>query len=197
MSHTLAVTSPALPDALEPVRLSGHEGLNALFEYELALKPPDALSFSQVADIDLDALIGCEISYAIELDDTGEFTAGVVGGNAGGLGADARQINALIAGAQLWGEEGRHIQDKLTLRPWLHLAPVSTDWATAAMAGGQLARLAIDAAGIAGMTDVACHPARQVLTPWSRAQAACARIACMQCIKKSTRAKRLRESQHG
>ncbi|MDZ4360995.1 MAG: hypothetical protein U1B84_32050, partial [Variovorax sp.] len=64
MSHILAVTSPALPDALEPVRLSGHEGLNALFEYELVLKTPDALnfSFSQAADIDLDALIGCEIS---------------------------------------------------------------------------------------------------------------------------------------
>lgn len=129
MSHTLAVTSPALPDALEPVRLSGHEGLNALFEYELLLKTPDALnfSFSQAADIDLDALIGCEISCSIELDGAGEFAAGAVGGNAGGLGAGTRQINALIAGAQLWGEEGRHIQYKLTLRPWLHLATLSTD----------------------------------------------------------------------
>lgn len=129
MSHTLAVTSAALPDALEPVRLSGHEGLNALFEYALVLKTPDALnfSFSQAADIDLDALIGCEISCSIELDGAGEFAAGVVGGNAGGQGAGTRQINALITGAQLWGEEGRHIQYKLTLRPWLHLATLSTD----------------------------------------------------------------------
>ncbi|WP_390347995.1 type VI secretion system tip protein TssI/VgrG [Variovorax boronicumulans] len=129
VSHTLAVTSPALPDALEPVRLSGHEGLNALFEYELLLKTADALnfSFSQAADIDLDALIGCEISCSIEFDGAGEFAAGAVGGNAGGLGAGTRQINALIAGAQLWGEEGRHIQYKLTLRPWLHLATLSTD----------------------------------------------------------------------
>jgi type VI secretion system secreted protein VgrG len=38
-----------------------------------------------------------------------------------------RQINALITDAAIWGEEGRHIQYKLTLRPWLHLATLTTD----------------------------------------------------------------------
>jgi len=116
-ARTLEISSAAIPSvlgrpALEPVRLSGREGLNSLFEYELLLKTPDALNLgaSQAADFDLDRFIGLEISCSIELD-----------------GADARQINALIVGACLWGEEGRHVQYKLTLRPWLHLATLSTD----------------------------------------------------------------------
>jgi type VI secretion system secreted protein VgrG len=117
-TRTLRVTSPAIPvhlgaPALEPVRLSGHEGLNSLFEYELLLKTPDALNLaaSGAADFELDAFIGREISCCIELD------------GAGGV----REINALITAAQLWGEEGRHVQYRLTLRPWLHLAELSSD----------------------------------------------------------------------
>ncbi|MEJ8826842.1 hypothetical protein WKW80_33390 [Variovorax humicola] len=46
-SRTLQIQSEAIPvvlgrPALEPVRLSGHEGLNSLFEYELLLKTPYA-----------------------------------------------------------------------------------------------------------------------------------------------------------
>ncbi|MDH6169821.1 type VI secretion system secreted protein VgrG [Variovorax boronicumulans] len=112
MSRTLAVASAAVPDSLEPVRLSGREGVNSLFEYELLLKTPDALNFSfgAAANIDLDSFIGREISCRIELDGAGE-----------------RQINALITEAQLWGEEGRHVQYRLTLRPWLHLGTLTTD----------------------------------------------------------------------
>ncbi|BEP52798.1 hypothetical protein GmRootV118_00420 [Variovorax sp. V118] len=118
MPRTLSVSSAAIPvvlgqAALEPVRLSGHEGVNSLFAYELFLKTPDALALSGVssgADFDLDAFIGQEISCEIELD-----------------GSSPRQINALITDAALWGEEGRHAQYKLTLRPWLHLATLRTD----------------------------------------------------------------------
>ncbi|MDQ0016304.1 type VI secretion system secreted protein VgrG [Variovorax boronicumulans] len=112
MSRTLAVASCAIPDSLEPVRLSGREGISSLFEYELLLKTPDALNFSfgAAADIDLDSFIGREVSCRIGLDGAGE-----------------RQINALVTDAQLWGEEGRHIQYKLTLRPWLHLGTLSSD----------------------------------------------------------------------
>jgi type VI secretion system secreted protein VgrG len=129
VSQTLTVTSPAIPDSLEPVRLWGREGVNSLFDYELLLKTPDALNFSfgAAADIDLDSFIGKEISCLIELDGAGEFVAGATGRDAGGLGAGVREINALITDAQLWGEEGRHVQYKLTLRPWLHLATLSAD----------------------------------------------------------------------
>jgi type VI secretion system secreted protein VgrG len=51
MAHTLDIESVAIPvlagrPALEPVRLSGHEGVNSLFEYELLLKTPDILNLS-------------------------------------------------------------------------------------------------------------------------------------------------------
>ncbi len=119
MPQTLTVSSPAIPDSLEPVRLSGTEGVNALFEYELLLKTPDALNFSfgAAADIDLDSFIGREVSCLIELDGAGESAAG----------AGVREINALITDAQLWGEEGRSVQYKLILRPWLHLGTLNSD----------------------------------------------------------------------
>ena len=116
-SRTLQIQSSAIPvfqgqPALVPVRLSGSEGLNALFTYELLLKTPDALNLdaSGAADFDLDGFIGREIGCTIALD-----------------GAAPRQINALITGAAMWGEEGRHVQYRLTLQPWLHLATLRTD----------------------------------------------------------------------
>jgi type VI secretion system secreted protein VgrG len=133
-SHALRVRSAAIPMhlgqlALEPVRLSGREGLNSLFEYELLLKTPDALNLGAggAADFELDAFIGREISCLIELDGSGEFLPGAVGASVDRIGAGVREINALITEAALWGEEGRHVQYRLVLRPWLHLASLSTD----------------------------------------------------------------------
>ncbi|SCX56034.1 type VI secretion system Vgr family protein [Variovorax sp. EL159] len=133
-SRTLEISSTAIPlilgrPALEPVRLSGHEGVNSLFEYELLLKTPDALNLgaSGAADFDLDSFIGREITCSIQLDGAGEFTSGVTGASADHVGAGVRQISALITDAAMWGEEGRHIQYRLTLRPWLHLAMLTTD----------------------------------------------------------------------
>jgi type VI secretion system secreted protein VgrG len=117
VSQTLAVISPAVPGSLEPVRLSGREGVNSLFEYELLLKTPDILNFSfgAAADIDLDSFIGNEISCLIELAGAGEFIAGKT------APVCARSTPSSPT-RRLWGEEGRHVQYKLTLRPWLHLA---------------------------------------------------------------------------
>ena len=85
-ARTLSVISEAIPiflgaPILEPVRLAGHEGLNSLAEYELVMKTPDALNLgaSQAADIDLDALIGKEVSCHIQLDGSGSFLPGVLG----------------------------------------------------------------------------------------------------------------------
>ena len=52
-SRTLQIQSEAIPvvlrhAALEPVRLSGREGLNSLFEYELLLKKRLTLGYSVV-----------------------------------------------------------------------------------------------------------------------------------------------------
>jgi type VI secretion system secreted protein VgrG len=107
MSRTLSVSSPAIPvvlgrPVLEPVRLAGEEGVDGLFAYELML--------SGAAELDLDGFVGREICCEIELD-----------------GAAPREINALVTDAALWSEQGRHVQYKLTLRPWLHLATLRTD----------------------------------------------------------------------
>ena len=50
-------------------------------------------------------------------DGAGAFIPGATGASSDHLGAGTRQINALITDAALWGEEGRHLQYKLTLRP--------------------------------------------------------------------------------
>jgi type VI secretion system secreted protein VgrG len=133
-TRTLEISSVAVPvvlgrPALEPIRLSGREGLNSLFEYELLLKTPDGLNLgaSQAADFDLDSFIGCEITCRIQLDGAGQLVSGAVGASVDRIGAGMRQITALITGAAMWGEEGRHVQYKLTLRPWLHLATLTTD----------------------------------------------------------------------
>jgi type VI secretion system secreted protein VgrG len=134
MPRTLLVRSPAIPvvlglAALEPVRLSGREGLNSLFEYELLLKTPDGLNIGagQAMDFDLDAFIGREITCSIQLDGAGHFLPGAIGESVDHIGAGTRCINALITDAAMWGEEGRRAQYKLTLRPWLHLATLTSD----------------------------------------------------------------------
>jgi type VI secretion system secreted protein VgrG len=134
MTHTLNIESAAIPmsagrPALEPSRLSGREGVNSLFAYELVLKTPDALNLgaSGAMDLDLDGFIGREITCSIQLDGAGQFLPGAIGVPVDHVGAGARQISALITDASLWGEEGRHVQYKLTLRPWLHLATLTTD----------------------------------------------------------------------
>jgi hypothetical protein len=97
LSRTLTIRSSSIPEflgnpALEPGRLSGREGLNSLFEYELLLKTPDALNLgaSSAADFDLDSFIGREITCNIQLDGTGLFTSGGVGASVDHIGAGVR-----------------------------------------------------------------------------------------------------------
>jgi type VI secretion system secreted protein VgrG len=132
--QTLSVTSTAIPSilgspALAPVRLSGREGVNSLFHYELFLKTPDALNAgaSGAADFDLDAFVGREITCAIELDGSGQFLDGAVGAGRGGIGAGARQISGIVARAAMEGEAGRHVVYRFVVRPWLHLATLNCD----------------------------------------------------------------------
>lgn len=135
-SHTLRVSSPALPvfagsPLLHPVRLAGHEGVNSLFEYELILETPDLLvpgaRTDACADIDLDAFVGREVHCEIELDGAGSFVPGATGAAVDHIGVGTRHINALIAEAELLGEDGRHLRYRLVLRPTLHRATLNSD----------------------------------------------------------------------
>ncbi|MDZ4360283.1 MAG: type VI secretion system tip protein TssI/VgrG, partial [Variovorax sp.] len=85
------------------------------------------LGASGATDFDLDAFIGHGISCMIELDGSGALVPGATGSGTDHIGAGVRQINALITDAAVWGEEGRHVQYKLTLRPWLHLSTLTTN----------------------------------------------------------------------
>lgn len=132
-ARTLRVRSEAIAEVngeaiLEPVRLSGREGVNSLFEYELLLKTTTAfIGAASTAELNLDSLLGREISCSIALDGVGQFIAGAVGGAPGHLGAGVREFNALVARAAFAGQQGRHTLYRLSLRPWLHLASLSTD----------------------------------------------------------------------
>ena len=127
MSRTLSVECDAIPlllgePALVPVKLSGREALNGLFEYELLLKTPDARNalVGPAADVELDDFIGRSLNCRIE-------RCGPMDRLGPGTKDGVREINALVTSAEVWGEEGRHVQYRLTLRPWLYLATLRTD----------------------------------------------------------------------
>lgn len=133
-SRTLSAISSAIPEimgqpALVPVKLTGTEGLNVLFEYQLELKTPDGLHLmpSQGANFKLNEFLGRELTVRIELEGKGSFVSGVAGGSAVNAGAGIREISGLITDAQLLGESGRFVHYRITLRPWLHLATLNSD----------------------------------------------------------------------
>ncbi|CAE6823035.1 type VI secretion system Vgr family protein [Paraburkholderia nemoris] len=131
-SRTLAVSGSALPTrgfdglpVLCPVRLCGTETLGELFEYTLVLKTADALAFapSVAANIELDKLIGTEVTVAIELEGNGRFFQGISGQtDSMNAGAQTREITGVVTSARIVREEGRSIVYELVLRPWLWLA---------------------------------------------------------------------------
>ena len=137
--RALTVKSAAIPDlagtpALVPLKLEGSEGINSLFEYRLTLQTPDAMNFmgGQASNFDLDAFVGLELTCYVELEGHGSFTPGQMGINGGGAGAanqgaGVREISGLITAARHIGVDSRHALYELTLRPWLHLATLTTD----------------------------------------------------------------------
>ncbi|NTX26623.1 type VI secretion system tip protein VgrG [Burkholderia pyrrocinia] len=133
-ARTLAVSGAALPaygvdgtPILQPVRLSGTEAIGELFEYTLELKTPDALAFapSVAANVDLDRIVGTEVTVSIELEGIGRPVPGLPG--AANIGAGTREITGLVTAARIVREDGRSIVYALTLRPWLWLATKNQD----------------------------------------------------------------------
>ena len=133
-TRALRVTGAALPQwqgepALTPVRLKGTEAVNQLFEYRLLLKSPDIRSYSPslAANFKLNEWVGREVTVHIELEGSGTFFSGAVGPSADALGASTRQITGLVASARFVKTAGRHVYYEFVLRPWLHLATLTTD----------------------------------------------------------------------
>ncbi|WP_232443955.1 type VI secretion system Vgr family protein [Burkholderia ubonensis] len=125
--RTLSVSGATMPKygdqiILAPVRLSGGEVIGELFEYMLELKTPDefALSPSIAANVDLDKLIGTEVTVSIEIEGKGHSSSSQVG-------AGTREITGVVSDATIVREDGRSIVYALTLRPWLWLATKNQD----------------------------------------------------------------------
>ncbi|RQZ37992.1 type VI secretion system tip protein VgrG [Burkholderia sp. Bp9090] len=133
--RTLSISGAALPmygdrPIFTAVKLTGGETLGELFEYTLEMKTPDELGFSQsvAANIDLDKLIGTELTVSIQLEGVGHFIRGLAG-NAGmaNIGAGTREITGIVTHASILREDGRSIVYAVTLRPWLWLATKNCD----------------------------------------------------------------------
>lgn len=125
----LTIRSAAIPEVngallLEPLKLEGEEGINTLFEYRLVLQSPEGGAGNH---LDLNRFIGRELTCCLELEGQGSFVPGVPGGAGVNQGAGVREISGLITEARYIGESGRHALVEFTLRPWLHLATLSTD----------------------------------------------------------------------
>lgn len=138
-ARTLSVSGVALPSygidglpMLVPVRFKGSETLGRLDDYcyVLTLRTNDALAISAsvAANIDLDKVIGTEVTVSIELEGKGEFIPGLAGNaGMGNIGAGIREITGLVTMARIIGEDGRSILYQLELRPWLHKATLNQD----------------------------------------------------------------------
>ncbi|MFJ4290949.1 type VI secretion system Vgr family protein [Cupriavidus sp. NPDC089707] len=124
--RTVTVSGDGLPEWLgQPLlvfsRLSGTEGINSLFEYELELKTPDDRNalYGPAGDFDMEAAQGKEVTISIELDGSGS-------GLAGGIGKGKREITGLVTEVRGPFHENERIRYRLTLRPWLWLATLTS-----------------------------------------------------------------------
>ncbi len=125
-SRTVTVSGDGLPELLgQPLlvfsRLSGTEGINSLFEYELELKTPDDRNvlYGPEGDFDLEAMQGKELTVSIELDGSGS-------GLDGGLGRGKREITGIVTDVRGPYHENERIRYRLTLRPWFWLGTLTS-----------------------------------------------------------------------
>jgi len=116
--RTIAIKSGALASAdFIPLRLAGHETLGELFEYTLEFYTDNARSpmASTTTHLNLDALIGTELTVSIELPGKGGIAAT----------GELREITGVIGDAHLFGENARSVAYGVILRPWLWLATLN------------------------------------------------------------------------
>ena len=118
-ARTLSIAGAALPtyslDGLPvfvPVRVQGSEAIGRIdaCRYLVTLRTDDAYAFSPsiTANLDLDKVVGTEVTISIQLEGKGEFVPGVPGGaGLGNIGAGVREITGLVEAVRIAGED-RH-----------------------------------------------------------------------------------------
>ncbi len=142
MSRTLSLSTSAFSaEVFAPVKLTGREYLNELFEYQLIIKTPDMdnLAFydqygskNPAANVDLTSWIGQSVTVNIELDGK-EISFSEVNNTIrqyfkNTVGKGVRHINGVITSAQYLYDQGRSSYYLVTLSPFLHAATLRTNY---------------------------------------------------------------------
>ncbi|RQZ67571.1 type VI secretion system Vgr family protein [Burkholderia sp. Bp9004] len=138
-ARTLSISGAALPTystgglpVFAPVRLQGSEAVGRLEDcrYLVTLRTDDAFAFSPsvTANLDLDKIVGTEVTVSIQLEGIGQFIPGLAGNaGLGNIGAGTREITGLVTAARVAGEDRHSILYELELRPWLYRATLTQD----------------------------------------------------------------------
>ncbi|PVZ81823.1 type VI secretion system tip protein VgrG, partial [Serratia sp. S1B] len=128
MSRTISLSSPAMPYLLgEPAlvlsKLEGEESFSTLYAWTITVKTPanPAISWQSASNIDIKALLGKEMTIELELDGNGldEVTY---------VGKGVREISGLVQKARYIGRDANQAMYEIVLRPWLHLAELTSDF---------------------------------------------------------------------
>ncbi|KAB0643121.1 type VI secretion system Vgr family protein [Burkholderia latens] len=138
-TRTLSISGAALPtygmDALPvlvPARLQGTEAIGRIDEcrYLVTLRTDDAYAFSPsaTANLDLDKVVGTEVTVSIQLDGKGRFVPELADSSElDNIGAGTREITGLVEAARIVGQDQDSILYELELRPWLYRATLTQD----------------------------------------------------------------------
>jgi len=134
--RTLDIAGDALPvwqdmPLFTVSRLAGSEKLGRLYDYtvEVATIEFPGLSVSEAqALVQIDQLVGKEVTVRIAIEGSGTYAAGMAGSaGAANLGAGIRELTAVVTEAQCVGADERRAFYRLRLRPWLWLATLTRD----------------------------------------------------------------------
>ncbi|WP_380182682.1 type VI secretion system tip protein TssI/VgrG [Kalamiella sp. sgz302252] len=109
--------------ALVLTKLEGKESFSSLYSYTLTAKTPanDLIPWQSAANVDIKALIGKEMTVAIELDGNGLDEAI-------GIGAGSREISGLVQRARFLGRDANQAIYEIIVRPWLYLTELTSDF---------------------------------------------------------------------
>lgn len=128
MSRTISLSSPAMPYLLgEPAlilsQLEGEEAFSTLYTWKVTAKTPanSAIPWQSASNIDIKALLGKEMTIEIELDGNGL-------GTQRGIGKGVREISGLVQRVRYIGRDVNQAMYEIILRPWLHLAELTSDF---------------------------------------------------------------------
>ena len=141
MPRTLSLSTDAFsPEVFSPVKLSGTERINELFEYQLILKTPDLDSTafyqqfdtkSPASNVDLTSWLGKNLTVNIQLD--GKAISFTEVNNTflqtfnKTIGQGTRHISGLISSAQYLYDQGRSSYYSLTIRPFIFPATLRSN----------------------------------------------------------------------